>query len=99
MATAPTHSAAKPYRFRRLKIDPTHLDLAKLYVKSAVGLIGATVATNDIPQIYASLDPHLAFWSRILGLVLCVLSIWAVSLTIRKRRFGSLTNGLRSSQA
>lgn len=63
-----------------------HLDLAKLYVKSAVGLIGATVATNDIPQIYASLNPHLAFWSRILGLVLCVLSIWAVSLTIRKRR-------------
>lgn len=63
-----------------------HLDLAKIYVKSAIGLIGAAVATNDIPQIYASLDPHLAFWSRVLGLVLCTLSIWAVSLTIRKRR-------------
>ncbi len=63
-----------------------HLDLAKLSVKCGLGLIGAAVATNDIPQIYARLEPHVALWSRLLGLVLCVLSIWAVSLTIRKRR-------------
>ena len=63
-----------------------HLDLAKLSLKCGLGLIGAAVATNDLPQIYARLDPHVAFWSRLLGLVLCVLSIWAVSLTIRKRR-------------
>ncbi len=63
-----------------------HLDLAKLSVKCGLGLIGAAVATNDIPQIYARLDPHVAFFSRVGGLILCVLSIWAVSLTIRKRR-------------
>lgn len=62
------------------------LDLAKLGAKCGVGLLGAAVATNDIPQIYARLDPHVAFFSRVGGLVLCALSIWAVSLTIRKRR-------------
>lgn len=63
-----------------------HLDLAKLSVKCGLGLLGAAVATNDIPQIYAQLDPHVAFLSRVGGLILCILSIWAVSLTIRKRR-------------
>ena len=63
-----------------------HIDLAKLSLKTGLGLIGATIATNDIPQIYATLDPHITFASRLGGLVLCALSIWAVCLTIRKRR-------------
>ena len=63
-----------------------HIDLAKLSVKCAPGLIGAAVATNGIPQIYDQLDPHVAFFSRVGGLILCALSIWAVILTIRKRR-------------
>lgn len=59
--------------------------LSAIAVKTGVGLLGAAVATNDVPEIYAALDPHIVFWSRLCGLVLCLCSIVAVVLTIRRR--------------
>lgn len=62
-----------------------HEKLSALVVKAGVGLLGAAVATNDMPLLYAKLDPHIIFWSRLGGLVLCAFSIVAVALTIRRR--------------
>lgn len=62
-----------------------HEKISAVVIKAGVGLIGAAVATNDVPLLYAKLDPHIIFWSRLCGLVLCLCSIVAVGLTIRKR--------------
>jgi len=59
--------------------------LASICLKSGVGLLGAAVATNDLSQMYAVVDPHVTFWSRVFGMVLCVCSIVAVLITIRRR--------------
>lgn len=62
-----------------------HEKIGAVVFKAGVGLLGAAVATNDVPLLYAQLDPHIIFWSRLCGLVLCICSIVAVALTIRKR--------------